>query len=399
MKILIIHHTGLMGGGTLSCFDIIKALEGNKHSIVLALPPGESAARQLAKNNNINILNDTVVPLVFGHYNGGANILKVLIRALPRLRYIKRWEKILRREKPDVVLLNSMIQWPMISILKKLNIKSVCFVRETIKGKRRGLINRFIAAKLQNGTGVSFLSEFDKKQWDLPERVNQIVIPDVVDVDNYSNGINKEDSRNILKLKNDVFYILYSGGMSKIKGAETIVRALKHCKGKKIELLFLGNSGNDLLEARGVKKIKYFTKISFIKKLYRFIEENGMKDKVKFLGVQTNMNYWYSACDVVVFPAEEAHQARPIYEAGVFKKPIIASDFPNYYEYLKPGVSGLVFKPGDHNELAQAIENLYDNSVLYDDIGNNNYLLMDKFHNSKSVNKKVNNFIESINSL
>jgi len=394
MKILIIHHTGVLGGGTISCFDVANALNKNNRKIILSLPLGENAAQLKAQEMHISTLNENVMPLVFGYYNGGSNIIKVMIKALFSLKYRANWKEIFKQVKPDLVILNSVVQWPMISLLNSINIKNVCFIRETLRGNPVGIINRIIASSLQKTSGVAFLSQYDKEQWNLPESVKQTVIPDMLDIEKFTEGINKEDSRKKLKLKSDVFYVLYVGGMSKLKGAKTIIQAMNYFQEKNIELLFLGDLGTELMKLNGLQKGKKHNQKAFIKEMYSYIEKNNMNNQIHFIGMQKNMNYWYAACDVVVFPAEKAHQARPIYEAGAFSKPVIASDFPNYNEYLKSGVNGLLFEPGNYKELAQTINNLYKDQTLCTDLGKKNYDLTNSLHNSLNINRKIEQFIE-----
>lgn len=395
-KILVIHHAGNLGGGTLSCFDVILALKSSEYNIILALPPGDSLAKNKAKSMNIEIMKDAPSPIIFSYYNGSTNILKAIIKFFISYRNKKKWEAVFEKERPDLVILNSMVQWPLLSILYKKDIKSICFVRETMKGKPNKLINCIIKRHLSIANGVSFLSKYDLNQWDLPNSVNKVVIPDLVDICKFKINISKEMCRNKLALKNDVFYILYVGGMSKLKGVNTLIKAIKELSEKNIELLFLGDLGNDLIKSRGFNKVKSISRVKFIKRIKNYIKKNNLNRNINFVGLKSNMNYWYAACDIVVFPAEKAHQARPIYEAGVFKKPVIVSNFPNYYDYLIPEESGLVFEPGNFKELAKAIERLYIDPVLCNQIGENNYKLMKKYHDSKEVNNIIKNFIENV---
>lgn len=356
-KVLMIHHASNLGGGTLSCFDVISAMKDKEYNVTLALPQVEGAAKQKAKNMKIDLLTEVPPPLTFSYYNGSSNIFKALIKIAIICRYKKKWKILLQKEKPDLVILNSIVQWPLISILNSINIGNICFVRETMKGKPGGIINGLIKQRLSKATGVSFLSEYDERQWSLPNTVSQTIIPDLVDISSFEMGISKELSRSRLSLEQDVFYILYVGGMSKLKGADIIIKAMKKFKGQKIELLFLGDLGTDL--SKGLKKIKNFSRIKFIRKIKKYVKGNNLSSNIRFIGLQDKMNYWYAACDVVVFPATKAHQARPIYEAGVFKKPVVVSNFPNFKEYLVPNKSGLVFEPGNYKELAKCIQRLY----------------------------------------
>jgi glycosyltransferase involved in cell wall biosynthesis len=319
------------------------------------------------------MLNDKIIPLTFGYYNGSTNICRLIIKAVIQKKFKKKWIKVLEREKPEVVILNSMVQWPMISLLNRLNIKSICFVRETMKGEKNKIINRIIASHLEKASGIAFLSCYDKNQWSLKGNIIQSVIPDLVDIELFRMNLNKIKARSVLKLETDIFYVLYVGGMSELKGAKTIVKAMKNCKEKKIKLLFLGNLGENIVRSKGISKLKNKMRILFVQETVEYIRQNKLDTVIEFIGMQRNMNYWYAACDVVVFPAKEAHQARPIYEAGVFSKPAIVPDFCNYYEYFQHEINGLVFKSNDSNELSEAIIRLYNNPNLGIRLGIENY--------------------------
>lgn len=389
MKILVIHHTGLMGGGTLSCFDVIKSLSADGSDVYLLLPPGENEARKQAKKLNINVLNYNIKPLVFGYYNGSSNLIKVVVKSIISMKYINRWKLVLGKEKPDLVVLNSIVQWPMISIINKIDINTVCFIRETMKGNRYNIINYLIAFYLKRTSGVSFLSVFDREQWKISNLRNIQVIPDMLNMEKYTWNLSMEKSREKFQLKQNFFYVLYVGGMSKLKGAETIIKAINNCTSDNIRLLFLGDLGEKSLNKKNSSQKK------FVNKMYRFIKENNLQNRIKLIGPQTNVNYWYAACDVVVFPAEEAHQGRPIYEAGAFKKPVIVSDFPNYKEYMQEGVNGLYFEPGNDKELTEKIENLKSDSEYCADLGTKNYFMTKELHSSISISKSIVNFVRN----
>ena len=50
MSLLYLHHLGIWGGGTLSCFDVTEMLI-DEHKIALSLPRGKNAAKNYADKN------------------------------------------------------------------------------------------------------------------------------------------------------------------------------------------------------------------------------------------------------------------------------------------------------------------------------------------------------------
>lgn len=396
MQVLVIHHSGDIGGGTLSCFDIIEALTENEYKVSLLLPPGHSDARVQAEKLGIRVIPNNFNAITFDYYNGGSTFPRILLKFLFASRNRKQWEKLFNTEKPDLVLLNSSVQWPMIKILNKSKIKVICFNRETLRGKRKSVINKIIAFNMQKASGVAFISCFDKKQWGLTSVLNQTVIPDMVDKKLFIEVFEQKECRKKQNLKEDKFYVLYVGGMSEFKGAKVIIEAINKIEDKRIELLFLGDLGSDLKNLNWIGKIRNRDRISFINSMNEYIQNNDLMGRIHFAGKQTNMKDWYGASDVVVFPAIKAHQARPIYEAGAFRKPIVVSDFPNYKEHLVHGVNGFVFEPGNANELAKTIERLSNDIDLYGKIKDCNYKFIRNKHSSDIVNEKIINFINKV---
>lgn len=92
------------------------------------------------------------------------------------------------------------------------------------------------------------------------------------------------------------------------------------------------------------------------------------------------------ACDAVVFPCHNPHQARPIYEAGIAKKPIIISDFPNYSEFVDD-TNAWLFPADDSQKLADCIENVFSQDI-YTKI-QNNYRRTFEVNNLKTMPREL----------
>lgn len=383
----------MIGGGTLSCFDVIEALNKANFNVKLVLPKGESQAKQLALRKQIEVLDENLEILTFSYYNGGNGVLKSVIKLLLKFKYIIGWIKLLKKENPDVVILNSIVQWPMIILLKFLGIKNICFIRETMKGSSGSAVNRAIKIWLKLSNGISYLSQYGKHQWKLKCGINQVVIPDKISEDVLQLEISKKKARDILKLEENKFYVLFLGGLSKLKGTHVIIDAISKMENENIELIILGDLSEKLRKSGVFCSLKYLKQIFYLKEMSKKIEKNT---KIKMVGLQSSTNDWYAACDLVVFPAEKAHQARPLYEAGAFKKPIIISDFPNYREYVSKGINGLTFIPNDSEDLSRKIQLLMDNKFQCENMGKKNYDFTLKYHNSKTIDILISDFVSKI---
>ena len=175
----------------------------------------------------------------------------------------------------------------------------------------------------------------------------------------------------------------------KIKGAETIVKAMKIIKekgyGGKVCLLLLGESGTESVSL--AYKIKYFSKVRYQKKINDYIEKNALNDVIIKCGYQRNIYEWLSASDIVVFPVDSVHQARPIYEAGAVKRSIILPNFPNYEDNLIDGYNGVTFEKGNAESLSNKIIEMYNNKTFLQQLGKHNYQMTKMNHSRDKISE------------
>ena len=397
MNILIIHHYPGLGGATLSCYDVARALIETGHHTVVSVPAGENEARRMADKLNIEAVDGAPPVIQFTYHNGSSGIVRCVLKYLKMQRYIAKWEKLIDEISPDIVLLNSSVQWPMIKLLKRKGIKSILFVRETMRKNQLGLINRYIRKKLSQADGVTFLTKYDLEQWDLPTYVKQYVIPDSVNKDNYDMTRTKEESRKKLGLDIEKFYVLYVGGINSIKGAGEIVSAVEWLEEPFVETVILGDLAENLRQCSFLKSLIQYREAKYVKKVYRQIEMiNKAESRIQLKGLQRKMDDWLNACDVVVFPVGKVHQARPLYEAGLFQKPVILPDYENFRDNAENMKNVLYYKKRDEKDLALKIQYLFHNKKTAEKLGHANRMMAEEKHLSSEVNKQIVRLINEI---
>lgn len=396
MKIAILHHAVVLGGGTLSGFDLYKALYP-QNEVTLLLPSSSSKeAYKEAKKRGINVQEFQFKPPTFDCFNGGQSTLKVLLKYLVRRSNLKAWTKLLLEQNFDIVILNSIVWAPIIrhikSIKSKKTPKIICFVRETMKGSSKNISNRYISSCLNKADSVSFLSEFDKREWSL--NCKNVVIYEIMDQLMFNNL--KHDSFSMTE-NTDILKLLYLGGTTPIKGPDILLKAISHLKNKgysKIKLYYLGKHYKDK-NSNLFNMINSIKRHNFLRKISKIVTINDLSEMVLFLGIQSDVGYWYDKTDVVIIPSVVGHQARPIFEAGVFKKPAIATNFPNFEDFIKNDVNGLLFDNKNHVDLARCIIEFYENRNKIHDYGDKNYEYS-LLHSSSLIYPKVNDFVTSL---
>lgn len=122
-------------------------------------------------------------------------------------------------------------------------------------------------------------------------------------------------------------------------------------------------------------------------KLHRLIDEFAISDNVRFLGYQDRVFDFINAIDVPVHASTVPEPfGRVIIEAMSLEKPIVASRAGGVTEIVVEGETGLLFPPGDADELAACVRRLLENPDLARTMGRNgNRRVREFFHADQTV--------------
>lgn len=381
-KILLFNHGSTFGGSGVAFLNIIDAIKDEGYELVVYCAASTPDIADELEKRGISVIRACGSPVSIMHYSGNehnALSLSFINNLIKIFRDIKNIKKAIINECPDLIMVNSMtLCW--IGIISKIrHIPAICFHRETYTHGLLGARSKIIKVILDRCyERVLFISEFDKKETKLKKCFGQVIY-DAVEIDKF--GCQDHDSaRKILKLDCGSFYVLYLGGASLLKGADTILAAIDKCNIPSIKLIFMG--GN-VLNQNNTDKEQLA-----IRTVY-----NNMKHPEKVLLVPSShdIGLWYAASNMVVFPSKKAHQALPIYEAGIAKRIIAISDFPNTREFLINKKNGLTVRVGDENEWKDVIEYVYKNnqSSFISDIIEANDRLARQFHDFRSIAPRI----------
>jgi glycosyltransferase involved in cell wall biosynthesis len=282
-KILMIHHSGLIGGAGISFYNTWLALE-EKYSVVSYIADDPPDLLMFLRDKG---LNPHTFPFRLGkltYYSGGNNLLKPRFwyHALHSLFQISYWKKIICKEQPDLIIVNSKVLCWMGRIFKKFNIKSVCFVRETILGSPKKLMNRIMRNMLEDFTLVSFISNYDLRETGLA-KAKAVVSYNVLDVANYYDKLGKIAACEQLNIPSDSFNVLFVGGINHLKGIDIAVRASASLKNEDITLVVAGSDSGAVpnIRFRSLPDIlKRRNSIRFSKAVKKYIKNESIEEKV-----------------------------------------------------------------------------------------------------------------------
>lgn len=389
-KILVFHHSGAIGGGGVSMLHILKIFKSSGYNIKVICPSEPKYMMEEIKKLGISAIAIFDKRWVYPHYNGEI-YNEFDPRFLKKRKFIKNSydtiKKIIDNENPDIIVLNSMtIAW-MVNCIDK-NIKTICFDRETLphngQGKRCGMIKNWLSKM----TKTIYISEYDRLE--AGAHPNSCVICDKVDMIKFENMIDRMQAKRALGLDISKKHILFAGGMWDVKGSHIAIETMKYLD--EYELLFLQYTPSK--QKHSIKStIKNILGLNYEAETLKKLE--GVEDRVKFFPAQKDMIPFYSACDIVIFPSILPHQARPVYEAGVAKRPVVISDFENTNEFAQDNINALTFKPGNAKELAGCIKKLEDKKLYYK-LSENGYKMCQKNHDLNNMDSEIKKMLESI---
>ncbi len=182
------------------------------------------------------------------------------------------------------------------------------------------------------------------------------------------NGINFEEIESVKKSeaeKTSSISILFAGRLFRVKGVMLLLEAF-----------------NRLKVAKDVH-LNIFGKGPLKQEVEKFIANNGLKDRVSFLGhiPHRRMISEIKNSDIVALPSLVEAQPMILLEAMACRKPVVAFDLPFSRELISDMNSGLLARPGDVNDLASKLELLVSDGALRQKIGQSAYYAVKKNHN------------------
>jgi glycosyltransferase involved in cell wall biosynthesis len=209
------------------------------------------------------------------------------------------------------------------------------------------------------------LSSDIKDKRSIRDKKNNInVVPNIVEVDDFSTIKNKNNIKNTKEPR-----ILFLGIYNKAKGPEILIEALK---GTKYKANFYGYG--PLKEELVKKKQKYNLK------------NVEIYDKVPYSVVPE----LYQNHDIIVFPSVWPEPfGRIAIEAMASSRPIIASDIGGIKDTIKNNKTGILVEPNSAGELRKAIDMLMKNKELRESLGKEGRKVAIKKYNGKAIAKQV----------
>lgn len=363
-KIVIFHHCDGIGGAGMSLCNMYKMLSKD-YKVVIYVPKENGDMYEYLKKENVNCKAVGEGVGQINAYSGGPKVYHkdFYLKLLKILKSYGQIKQIIKFENPDLILLNSVTLSWIAKCGYIMNIPTIGYIRETFvdtffMNYSLGFLNKY-------AKGVVYISKYDLDNYKLNVKEKIVVRNCVIDK---GKKLSKEQACDLLGIDSAKFNILFVGGTraKELKGFPTLFKASELLADDTYNYLICGD-----------------------------IDEPINKGGFIELGVQKDMSTVYQAADILVFPSGVPHQARPVFEAGLFKIPVVVSDFEQIKDDVVDGYNGLLFSPFDEKMLAEKIEYFRDNRAELVRMGINNYSMCMEKHSFDNAKEDLINFIEN----
>lgn len=206
----------------------------------------------------------------------------------------------------------------------------------------RRLVYRKSLAVIANSTGAKSLAQ---KADPYPVKV----IPNGIDTDFFSPGVNKKTDRD--------FQFLFSGRFSEQKNLFFMLRRLSKLKNNRFQKLTLHMAGDGPLN----------------KQLHEFAQRSGLAKNIKWYGWvnKDKLLELYQNADCFLNPSVYEGMANAVLEAMACGLPVIASNVAGNNEVIIHGKNGFLFDPASGQEMETVIKKIIQSPELHIQMGLN----------------------------
>lgn len=260
------------------------------------------------------------------------------------------------------------LYWVVLAKWISFSVTKVVYTEHSTNNKRRNhFVLKHIDRIIYKGVSkiITIAQEVDKniKSHLGFQHDKYTMIYNGVDIEKYATA--KPLNKNTLLFEDD-FLLIQVASFRYPKDHSTLIKSMINLP-EKIKLLLVGDG-------------------HLRKDCEQLVIELKLQNRVKFLGLRTDIPELLKTADVVVLSS--------IYEGlslssieGMSSRPFVASDVPGLREIVKD--YGLLFKQGDSEALAEHILNLYKNKDYYDEIAGKCLVRAKEFDIQKMVDRYI----------
>lgn len=194
----------------------------------------------------------------------------------------------------------------------------------------------------------------------------------------------QDDARSHLGLPQDAPVLLFFGQIKDVKGLDILLEAMPIVirAFPEVRLIIAGRP----------------MRVTF-GRYEEMIERLGIQDHcVLRIGYipDDDLPLYYQACDLVTLPYRRIYQSDVLLMAMSYGKAVLTSDIPGMTEMISDCKTGFLFRCGDPQDLARAINLALTNSSLRNNVACHGLQLMQESYNWASIGKTIAKLYQSL---
>jgi glycosyltransferase involved in cell wall biosynthesis len=360
IPILYVHHRPQLGGAPSSLAQLIANLDPRFEPHVFC-PEGPAAELFAAVGATVHTGDVSIFAHAWDSPYEGLRwlVLGREVAALPR--HLQQLERLMRRHRFSLVHLNDSPLLPAARVAHANGAKVVWHLRSALAGEGRDRRSRAIAALMERWGDAAIAIDSDVAAR-FPLGLPITIVYNSVSEPVSTNGA---DRRQALGLPEDRVAIGFAGFVRRQKGWPELVEAAEILVDDDVPAHFVIMGG-------GVRPPEYFRTVrgrALAATNLLTDEESAIKELVAAKGLQRHFSFLpftaqtgeiYAALDIVTFPNQGVGLGRPVLEAAMYGKPVVASGSRDGAGVLVPGKTGLLLDDAGPRGIASALRFLVE---------------------------------------
>lgn len=351
IKVAFISHSSDLSGAPRSLLLLLARIDLKQYNPIVICP---------AQGLLVDKFNDLGIRVVIvNRVKSKKCEIGLLKKCLERIGYIIRLIKVLYKEKPDLVYVNTIAYASPIVTAWLCSLPIIVHVRESYSyfaGAKRKVRLFPILNFPKHFIAVSQATKEILIEHGVPKHKISVVY-NGIDMDEFRSNIEeREQCRKELGLNKNEILAGSIGQIDPRKGMIYFVEAANIVKRKmpdNIKFVIIG----------GIADSDYFLALKNLSSKY------GLDRHFIFTGFKENIARYFAAIDIFVNPTLEEPFARVNLEAMAMGKPVIATDVGGNPEIIYDGETGFLVPAKDQESLARKIMELATNRELRQQFG------------------------------
>ncbi len=385
-KILFVMPSLDGGGAEKSLVNLLNIIDYGKYKIDLLLLKREGLfLDQIPMEVNLLPIADSlryaykIDKSMFGSYLGmKTGMLRVMSTVLCKLLYKEkarqqRWIKFYKRFLPNLegsydVAVGFLEGDTSYYVIDKVNaLKKILWIHNDFNEIKQNEDANVYEEYFQGADSVVTISDkcLDILKENFPHLKNKFLcLPNLT---SSSLLIKMSEEYKVTEFEKDKFNILSIGRLTKQKGYDLAIDALKILKEKNLDVHWWIIGSGELEE-----------------QLKKQVKDNALEECITFLGLKANPYPYIKSCDLLVQSSRWEGKSVVLDEAKILSKPILATSYSTVRDQLTDKKEGLIVDMTP-NAIAEGIEVLMNDPDLYQKI--KSYLEQHFYGNEKEIKK------------